>query len=431
MPITNLLRVVLAIACATGASIPLAAGAQTLQIVAVKATGFGASEATAIRDAVLSAVGQINGESVVARISLSTRSNESSNGQRDSSRLASEDISVATNGIVKSYRVVAIDNDAGAGGMRAVVDVRVVAVAQSAQMNRLRLAVVSSDRPAPGLAPADTREAADFDAAFRDALNQALVATRRFAMLERDGAGVAEREFARIRGGGMAIEERARLRRQAAADLLVVTQVQRFGPDERTGKSLLTGTAAGADALTRDRIRAAVQVSVLDYSTGQVKYGTTVGGGARAGRDGVLGMARRLAAEAAAQLVEHSFPAEVIGIEGDRLTVSGSQGLFEVGDRVLLLLRGPALTDPHTGESLGRNERPLGPAVMAHAGSRFSVATVEPSIAARIKGLGAGQIVVRRSANQSPNLADAGQAASESVPAGTRSKSTLVSDKDW
>lgn len=416
-------RVVATLACAIASVQP--ALAQTVQIVPVKAVGFGIDEPAAVRAAVLGAVGQINGESVASRVTLNLRSSESSGGQRETRRESTEDLSVATQGVVKSYRVLSVENDVPAGGMRATVEVRVAAVEQSPQLQRLRLAVVHSGQAVPGLAVELVRDAEVFDARFREALNQALVASRKFAMLDRSGSGVAEREFALIRNGATAIEERARMHRAAAPDLLVVPRLQRFGPDERQRPSLLPGATPSLDAAGDPRWRAAVLVSVLDYSSGQIKYGTTVAGSRRAAGDGASNLAQQLASEAAAQILEHSFPAEVIGIDGTRLTLSSSGGAFAVGDAVQLFSRGKVLTDPHTGEFMGHDERPLGKAVIEQANTRFSVARADASTEGRVKGLRNGQIVVRRAAVEMA----LGPAARS--PAAGAGKSTLASDKDW
>lgn len=422
---TPFVRVLAALVCSAGIASVQPALAQGVQIVPVKATGFGMDEPAAVRSAVLSAVGQINGESVASRVKLSVRSSETSGGQRETRRESTEDLAVATQGVVKSYRVLAVDNDAQMGGVRATVEVRVAAVEQSPQLKRLRLAVVHGGRAMPGVAAELARDAEAFDASFRESLNQALVATRKFAMLDRSGSGVAEREFALIRSGATAIEERARMHRAAAADLLVVPVMQRFGPDPRQRPSLLPAATASPDAATEQRWRAAVQVSVLDYSSGQIKYGTTVSGSRRAGGDGALALAQQLAAEAAAQILEHSFPAEVIGIDGSRLTLSTGGGAFAVGDPVQLFARGKALTDPHTGEFMGHDEKPMGHAVIEQSNTRFSVARANAATEAQVKGLRSAQIVVRRAAVEMA----LGPAARS--PAAGAGKSTLASDKDW
>ena len=123
------------------------AAAQKITIVTVNAQGYGATKAEALADAVVNGIAQVNGEAVASSMKMQTKDFASSDGTETSSRSIEESISRKTKGVVRSWRQIELVGS-GAGDYNASVEVNVVVLQKSVQLNRIKIAVVppSGDR---------------------------------------------------------------------------------------------------------------------------------------------------------------------------------------------------------------------------------------------------------------------------------------------
>lgn len=333
----------------------LPALAQDVVLVLVRSYGQGATEAAAVKDAIVQAVGQVSGERLAAATSVTTSSIEQTGRPAQYSASVAQQIDSLIRGVVKSSNTVSVERD-GNGGYRATVDVRVASLRRSAQLERVKLAVVASRQPLPAALEGAGPE---FMRALTNGLSDRLVASRKFAVLDRHEQEAVEREFAMIRSGRTGVEETVRLQSAAAAEFLVVVSVT-----DLTVSDKLTGGT---------RARATVRAQLLDYGSGQVRQAVS-SVGVKTVRPGMLGaFGTELGARLAHQFVESIFPARVIGADGLALTVSAGESQFRRGDAVRVFRRGAALKDPDTGESLGYAEHLVGSGQVEDTTDRVSV----------------------------------------------------------
>ncbi|MGI4720787.1 MAG: CsgG/HfaB family protein [Janthinobacterium lividum] len=331
------------------------AAAQDVVLVPVRSYGYGPSEAAAVKDAIVQAVGQVSGERLAAATTVTTSSLEQSGRPAQHSAAIAQRIDSLIRGVVKSSNTVSVERE-GDGSYRATVDVRVASLRRSAQLERVRLAVVAGAQQAPA---ALGEAAPEFMRALLDGLSDRLVASRKFAVLDRQEQAAVEREFAHIRSGRTGVEDYVRLQSAAAADFLVVVSVSHLSASDK----LLGGA----------RARATVRAQLLDYGSGQVRQAVSANG-VKTLRPGALqAFGAELGARLAHQFVDSVFPARVIGVDGESLTVSAGESQFQRGDAVRVLRRGAALKDPDTGESLGYAEVPVGTGKVEETGARVSV----------------------------------------------------------
>jgi hypothetical protein len=350
-PCTALRALLLALACQVLAP----AMAQEVVLVPVRSYGHGVSEAAAVKDAIVQAVGQVSGERLSAATTVSTSYSEQSGKGAQHSATIDQRIDSLIRGVVKSSNTVAVERE-GDGSYRATVDVRVASLRQSAQLERVKLAVVPGAQAAPA---ALGNAAPEFMLALQNGLSDRLVASRKFAVLERQEQAAVAREFAQIRAGRTGVEEFVRLQSAAAAEFLVVVSVERF-----SAAPGLTGS---------DKGRATVRAQLLDYSSGQVRQSVSASG-FKTLRPGALGaLGSDLGAKLGHQLVDSVFPARVIGADGAAVTVSAGEAQFKPGDAVRVYKRGAALKDPDTGESLGFAEHLFASGQVEQAMARVSV----------------------------------------------------------
>jgi len=180
--------------------------------------------------------------------------------------------------------------------------------------------------------------------------------------------------------------------------------------------------------------RLAVEVSVIDYASGQIKG--TFSQSRRINAETVRNSAVQLGRLLGNEILEYAFPPLVIGVESDMLTIDAGDSRFSVGDVVKLFRFGTPLKDPATGESRGFTEIPLGEAKIVHATPMISVAQIDRAGGAAFNS--PNGIVVRRAADKPldlgqfvrPTVIDSpGQATGSSPSSNPRQRGN--NDKDW
>jgi hypothetical protein len=317
------------------------AGAQEIVIVKVRAHGQGATEAAAVKDAIVTAVGQVSGERITAASTLRMQSSESTTGKSEHSYTSDARVDSYIRGVVKGSRNISIGKSEE-GIYKAEVEVDVATFRHSQQLERVRLAVVMGSRPLPASVGSEARR---FAASLLDGMADKLVMSGKFAVLDRRQQEQTQREFDRIASGSTSIEERVRIQSSVPADFLVVLEVS----DLSWSKSLLDS----------DRARIRARAIVYDYTSGQIRQAVNTNL-SRLVKDGsLMGLAHQAGGGLAEQILENVFPARVVGYQSELLVINSGNGQFEVGDRVRIFRQGEALVDPYTKERLGNSETPV------------------------------------------------------------------------
>jgi len=289
-----------------------------------------------------------------------------------------ERINRLTRGVVKSWRVVGTRAQPE-GTVQVTVSAQIAVYQASAALKRFKLAIVPGRMTAgaPGLpgSPLD---------ALISGMTESLVASRKFAILDRRESAAAESEFRIIESRRVPVEELVRMQARAAADALVVVNP-------------LVESVAGDP---QRPYRMVVEVSVIDYASGQIKgsFSLTRRVNAEGARNAAMQMGRTLGND----VLEYAFPPLVIGVEADMLTIDAGDSRFKVGDVVKLFRFGAPLKDPATGESRGFTEIPMGEAKIVHATPMISVAQMDRPAAGPLQS--PNGIVVRRAADKPIDL---------------------------
>jgi hypothetical protein len=374
----NVIRHFLKALLAVGLGMPFATNAQEVVIVTVRSFGQGMTEASAIKDAVVEAIGRVSGERITSQSVAETKSAESSTGVSEHTASFQQRIDSLIRGVVKSSRTISVGRDPIAGIYKAEVEVGVASFKQSEQLKRIKLALVMGMQPMPRALGADT---ANFFQALLNGASDKLVTAQKFAVLERQQRDVAQKEFSRITSGGAPVENFVRLQSAAVADFLVVVDISDFVP----GKSMLGS----------DRARASARATVYDYTSGQIRQSVTASS-LRVLRDGsTTGLAAQLGAELAEKIIDNVFPARVIAVESGNPIINAGFGQFEIGDSVDVLRQGQALRDPYTKESLGISESPVAQGVILMVMPKSAVVKLAGS--EQMPDLKGASFVVRRS----------------------------------
>ncbi len=356
---------------------------QEVIIVPVRSYGQGANEASAVKDAIVQAIGQVTGEWVKASTSVSLRDAESSNGKSEHSATMDSKIDSLIRGVVKSSQIVSVEKESSTGIYRATVDAKIASFKQSEQLKRIKLAIVLSSHPLPRELAGN---AGEFAQALQNGMSDQLVGSRKFAVLDRREQGAVQAEYSNIRSGRTGVEEMVRLQSAVAADFLVIVSVENF--------------TIGQSAIGSTRARVSGRAIVLDYGSGQIRQAVTATGSKTLKSNSLSPIGLQLGASLALQIIENVFPAKVIGIEGAALTINAGNTQFQVGDLVQVYQRGRQLTDPDTGESLGYAETPLTKGVVSQVTAQVSVVTASQAIATSSQSR---LLIVRKDEDQDVN----------------------------
>jgi hypothetical protein len=322
------------------------AAAQKITIVTVNAQGYGATKAEALADAVVNGIAQVNGEAVASSMKMQTKDFASSDGTETSSRSIEESISRKTKGVVRSWRQIELVGS-GAGDYNASVEVNVVVLQKSVQLNRIKIAVV----PPSGDRTEATR-------ALNEELTNLLTSSRKFAIMDRRNEGAIASQLDRIREGG-SIEDQVRLTGEVAPDVIAVT-----------GARITSGSGS--------KRYAEATLEIIDYASRQVKFAAKKRLPLKAGND--TSNRRRIAMLAkglSRAVIETMYPPTIVGVGDGFVTIAQGSDFFAVGDKLVVKRMGAALKDPHTDEFLGYDQSDIGTAVVVFVDKRISRAKVD------------------------------------------------------
>ena len=396
----------------TVASTP--ARAQGVRTVPVTASGIGVSQAEAAQNAVINAVAMVSGERISANqtVTQTTRQRTDSAGgaSEQTATDINERINRLTRGVVKAWSIVSTQPTPD-GTVQVTVSAQVAVYQASNSIKRFRVAVVPG-RMSAGALP-QPGSAVD---ALITGLQDTLVASRKFAVLDRRESAAAEGEYRLIESRRVPVEELVRLQSRAVADALVVVNA-------------IAEPAAGDP---QRPLRLVAEISVLDYASGQLKGQFTQS--RRISVDTARNAATQLGRALGNDLLEYAFPPMVVGIDGDMLTIDAGDSRFSAGEVVRLLRFGNPVKDPATGESRGFTELPVGEARIVHTTPMISVAQIDRALLPRLQP--SNGIVARRAADKPvdlgalvrPTVIDPAPA-NPSSPSNPREKAR--NEKDW
>lgn len=368
--------------------------------VPVTSMGFGGSPAEAIQDAIVNAVAQINGESVAASMQLkeSSKTHVSSDGEasREMSREMQESISRKTRGVVVSWQVVSQEKT-DAGDYSAKVSARIARLSRSAQLSRMKLAVVWSKSGDEGLS-----------AQLMESLVRQLTSSRKFALIDRKNNAAIQDQMSRIRRGEGRVADQVRLTGAEVPDYLAIVHV--VNQNKSGSKSYAYG-----------------HLEIVDYSSRQVKFSDRKLMVLDANKSGSIPIRMNVLAKSLSRsVIESVYPPTVVAVSEQDFTIGQGKDFFSKGDEVVVFELGKALKDPATNEFLSRERNELGKAIVTYADARITKAKLSGKHAFNPRLIAQGSYIVSRTGS---NVEDDDAPAASSEPTKkSKSVSNLLDD---
>ena len=340
-----------------------------ISYVEVEASGIGSDVGEAVTDALIEALGMVNGRSIESESSLKqAKKSFSING--DENEFLSEDfrksVRSATKGAVAEYKILSqTTNELGLYNV--VVSASVAKLQLSKSANRRRIAVfplrLGDKTFRIGSEFVDKERIARL---FSQGISTNLVQSRKFTVLDREYIEENLAEKANILYGDVKTEEMARIGQELVADMILVGTIEDFGVQTKTTRMQLSGRS-----ITSQNAFVNFGYRIIDTATRQIKYADTLElkldpselhSAAGSESQGQLESAiSRLASEQiSVKILEAIYPIVVVSARGDYLTLGQGGNNLQNGDKLEIFMYGEYISDPYTGESLGREETPIG-----------------------------------------------------------------------
>jgi curli biogenesis system outer membrane secretion channel CsgG len=211
----------------------------------------------------------------------------------------------------------------------------------------------------------DTTVAADDIAGqIRTSLNDALVQTHRFTVLDRDATAEIGQEIDLIASGNAKTEDTARLGQQLSTDLIVIPTIDRFEylRHERqlrmSDRTLASYSGGGA-----------LSFRVVNAVTGQIVMSksfnyalpdtapTTLGASANGAKLTAM-MMDSLHHDIVHAILQNTYPLMVLQADGKDLVINQGGDNVRAGTTYQAVTMGKEIIDPQSGQSLGRSDKP-------------------------------------------------------------------------
>jgi TolB-like protein len=293
---------------------------------------------------------------------------------------SSSQTSVASEGLISGYRIRSISDAPGGGKLaRLTVDVPVYRSPGNPNDGRWRIAVypVWSARP---FYEVDGRRLSREEVSDRmtQSITEALVQSRRFAMLARDKENAIVSERNRMRGEDVPVQEKAMLGNELGAEYLVSAQVTDLTLSVEEKVSSLTGERS-----RRQTGGLVLEARVVVPATGAIVWTHTMNlsperlGVDMDGSPGSLqSLFEKAGQEVALAVIDVVWPPLVEGREGDELVINMGGQLMKAGQQWEVFALGDKVRNSHTGNGLGRSERQVATVEVTRSTPKLAYARV-------------------------------------------------------
>lgn len=337
--------------------------------VQVTTVGLGPTPDAAVQAALRLAIQEVNGESIDAS-SLSVKFGlDVASGQDEASLRGSafaEAIAISSKGTVSNFKLVSLAEPSASGQpYKASIEASIAKFTDPVDAKKIKIVVSPLHLSANAFEVGGTTVPAQKIAEeVRQRLIDALTATGRFSVLDRDFGPEVQSELDLVASGQTPSDQMAKLSQTLSADIVWVGTVNDFGY-HRSARHLQMSD--------RDLVSYSggwsVSQRILNVSTRQIMLSNTlsdqlpttepttmdhgVDGAALAAK-----MESEVVGQAVSAILTRTFPLVVVSKEGANVILSQGGQAVKAGASYAMVLLGKELKDPQTGESLGRTETP-------------------------------------------------------------------------
>lgn len=329
----------------------------------VEGVGVGLSREEAVDNAIIEALGQLQGVKIKKESFSSTTVIESDRGDSATYRYDSK-INKLTNGKVDSYSILNVD-EIGNGKYEATVSITKTKVTKKYvtpghnPKNRRAIAIIPlySDKPSFNIA-GYLKGSKAISQKFTQELVTSITKTRKFTVLDREMDEVYQREKSLLLSGDANREELLKLGNVLGTDYLFIGNIVNFKIDKREKYISITGQRK-----VNYFLEAIVQYRILAMSSRQIKFSDTFSLEEEIfiednSIENILQKSiERISKEITEKIIDNIYPIKIAEVSknGDVILNMGSENLKE-GELFDIFKMGKRVIDPYTKEYIGRDE---------------------------------------------------------------------------
>ncbi len=352
-----------------------------VDIVSVKSEGIGETLNEAVDDGLVQAISMVNGKSIDSETLLKTKSTSTSTDKGNTfnnSKELNDEIKTRTNGIVDSYKIIS-QSKTERGNVKVLLDVKIAKFKLPKSSKRKKIAVINfvPRNACCNIMNTKLNEKAVADV-LTDSVNNYLVQTRKFTILDRKYQETVKGEKSILESGNVPMRELVKLGQELVADYLMVGTLNNLRVSEKNIQLQTT------DKVFKRSVGAlSLNYRLIDITTGQVKFSqnlnSNLSGKLNLNTDIdsiILESVNISAKEAGYKILEAIYPFVVESYENNLLTIGTGGDMIEVGQRFKLIKYGDKIIDSYTKESLGRKETQVGIIEITEVTSKMSYAKV-------------------------------------------------------
>jgi curli biogenesis system outer membrane secretion channel CsgG len=423
----------------------------------VEVDGVGVNRAAAIDDALRTALKEVNGVALSedqAQLSLATTISSDQKTLDIDSETFARLLASHSGGLVSGFKIISEKRQRtdwlfGPYEWRVKISADIAKYREASSANRPRLVVAAARGPSGSFAFGDEgQSAAAISAAVQSRLSSAISQTNRFTVIDRQASEEIQTELDAISSGSANPTDTARLGQQLAADLIVIPTVERMEyarhaqPLALSGRELVS-YSGGATISFRVVNATTGQLVLSDRFTAEFPTTQPTTLGAHVDVHGATDRAlSELTDRFVSELLEKTFPISVVAMTGSNVVLSQGGSAVKQGAVYRAVWLGAALTDPQTGQSLGRTEQDIGTIQISRSDPNVSYGELQLS-AALPGSFRPGAIELRELTPVPPPLTAAANRdqsahpprrairAADASRQGPRAATDARNDKDW
>jgi hypothetical protein len=325
--------------------------AQGLSQQVVTTSGEGNTEKDAINDALVMAVAQVRGLSISSKEAIALK-DIIHNQKLTSNAEYKNEIKTLTRGIVSSYEVLETGKSNLTSKIRVTIKSIIPVYAAGPQLSRLRLAVIPLKISSQ---ISDKASSEGYAQNWMSSLEEGLVQSRRFAMLDRSFTDATNKELSQYAEGQFPTIELARLGQRAGTDYIVTGELRHYSVIDKSIINPLSGQKIAKSALNAE-----ISLRLIDVATGQVKFAKSFTNSEIAVLD----------------IINAIYPLGIVSVSDSEVIIGSGGEQIKVGDKFRVISLGLELKDPYSGENLGRLESQIGEVQILEVQSKTSRAKI-------------------------------------------------------
>lgn len=323
----------------------------------VEGLGNGATRTEALNNAIVEALGQLNGVSIVQKSYVSDTSIETTKAE-SSSYIYNKSINRVTKGKVDSYTILEVNKYDEQYEVRVeITKTRVTkkykTPGYSAKNRRAIVIVPSYTNKSIYSVLNQSRDAKDISQRLTQELVSSITQTRKFTVLDREANEAYRDEKLVLRSRDATTNELLKLGQVLGADYLLVTNVTEFNISKDSDSDSIV-----ANMSSSYKTSATIQYRIIAMATRQIKWSNTssfnfeVEG--KTNEQVYLNSLKKLSSNIKTELIENIYPIKVVNVSSNKVVIN--QGSLQVGTRFEVYKLGKNIIDTYTKESLGRVE---------------------------------------------------------------------------